>query len=272
MKSNPSLIYYFTFAFAAALSSCPLWVSAEERKFTAKDGRALTGEFISMEGEMVTIRRSDGAIFTVRADTFILDDQQYFKTATPKPVRPPSDAGKGKAPPAAKVTASQIQTYPFSPTAGDARLDPKTRGIFDELRVNASERIRIYGKKEKDSGQIDGRVAYHLGKAAVFPSGNRSGIVATPLASSEDVRRYFALLEVGEKFVTKEIKLGEKSEHTWSLSEEGGNTVLKISLANNESVVVSAPTASVTGAGFAATVRWIGNEADLRVDFDDPKD
>lgn len=246
---------------------------AEERKFTSKDGRSLTGELTAVAGDSVTIRRADGATFTVKADTFSLEDQQYFKTmaaklSAPTPAGNAPQAAKGE--PAPKVTASQIRTYPFSSTTGDARLDPKTKGIFDELRVSTSERIRIYGKKDNDSGTIDGRAVYHMGKVAVFPPGNRSGNLLTPMAASTDVRRYFAMLETGEKFVTKELMLAEDKPHAWTLTQEGDNTVLKVTV-GNESVSISAPTKSVTGAGFAATVRWIGNEADLRVEFDDPK-
>lgn len=250
---------------------------AEERQFTGKDGRALSGKLIGVEGDSVTIRRTDGAVFTVKADAFSLEDQQYFKTMAPKlsanPAANPAvdpAMGKAKGEPAPKVTASQIRTYPFTSTAGDERLDPKMRGIFDELRVSTSDRIRIYGKKEKDSGTIDGRAVYHMGKVAIFPPGNRSGVLTTPMAASEDVRRYYAMLETGEKFVTKELKLAEDKDHIWTLTQEGDNTVLKV-MVGNESVTISAPTNSVTGAGFAATVRWIGNEADLRVAFDEPE-
>jgi hypothetical protein len=251
---------------------------AEERKFTAKDGRMLTGELVSAKGDSVTIRRADGATFTVKAATFSLEDQQYFQTMATK-LSPPAAAANpagqtaqasAKGEPAPKVTASQIKTYPYCPTTGDARLDPKTRGIFDELRVSTSERIRIYGKKERDSGTIDGRAVYHLGKVAVFPPGNRSGKVTTPMAASDDVRRYFAMLETGEKFVTKELKLAEDKDHVWTLIHEGDTTVLKI-MVGNEPVTITAPTKSVTGVGFAATARWIGNEADLRVEFDEPE-
>lgn len=254
--------------FIAVLAAC--WIepaSAEEREFTGRDGRVLSGELLSVDGDMVAIRRTDGATFTLRADAFSLEDQQYFKTFASKPAPTQAD----DADPAPKVTASQIRTYPFCSTMVAVRLDPKTKGIFDELRVSASERIRIYGKKEVDSGTVDGRAVFHLGKAAVFPPGNRSGKLDTPMGSSADVRRYFAMLETGEEFVTKELKLVADKDHVWTLAQEGENTVLKVSAAGNETVAVSAPTKSVTGAGFAATVRWIGNEADLRVNFDEPE-
>lgn len=240
---------------------------AEQRQFTDLNGRLLRGELISVAGDSVTIRREDGSVFTLKAASFSAADQAYFKQAA---AALPAGAPPQKSPPP-KVTPKDVRDYPFCATMKSVRLNPKQKDMFDELRVTTSDRIRIHGKKKEDSGKVDGKVVYHNGKLALFPPLERSGAVTSKLAPTEDVRRHFAVLETGDALVVQELKLGEKTPHAWSITQSGESTVLKVIQEGQTTVTVTAPTAQVTGAGFAATARWIGNEVDLSVTFDEPK-
>lgn len=151
------------------------------------------------------------------------------------------------------------------------KLNPKLKDMFDELRVTTSDRIRIHGKKKEDSGKVDGKVVYHNGKLALFPPVERGGMLTSKYPFTDDVRRHFAVLETGDTLVVQELKLGANTPYAWSITQSGGNTVLKVIQEGQTTVTVTAPTAQVTGAGFAATARWIGNEVDLSVTFDEPK-
>ena len=240
---------------------------AEIRQFSDANGRQLRGELVSVTGDSVTIKREDGSMFTLKAAAFSAADQAYFKQAAT--VLPAGTAAQK--PPAPKITPKDVRDLPFCATMKGVKLNPKLKDMFDELRVTTSDRIRIHGKKKEDSGKVDGKVVYHNGKLALFPPLERSGAVTSKLAPTEDVRRHFAVLETGDALVVQELKLGENTPHAWSITQSGGNTELKVIQEGQTTVTVTAPTAQVTGAGFAATARWIGNEVDLSVTFDEPK-
>ena len=239
---------------------------AEIRQFTDLNGRILRGELVAVSGDSVTIKREDGQSFTLKAATFSVADQAYFKQA----MAGGAAAGAVKKEPPPKISPKDVRDFPFCATMKAVKLNPKQKDMFDELRVTASDRIRIHGKKKEDSGKVDGKVVYHNGKLALFPPLVRSGSVVSKLPPTEDVRRHFAVLETGGTLVTEELKLGENTPHAWTITQEGGNTILKVIQDDQTAVTVKAPSAQVTGAGFAATARWIGNEVDLSVTFDEP--
>lgn len=241
--------------------------AAETRDFTASDGRVLRGELVSAARGKVTLKRRDGQTFTLDANTFSAADQAYFKQAM---VAGAGDAA-GKKTPAPKITPKDVRELPFCATVKTMKLNPKQKDMFDELRVTTSDRLRIHGKKQKDSGKIDGKAVFHNGKVALFPPLERSGNLTSKYPPTEDVRRHFAVLETGESLVVKELKLAEAVPYVWSITQSGGNTLLKVMQDGQTEVTVSAPSAQVTGAGFAATARWTGNEVDLSVTFDEPK-
>lgn len=245
---------------------CIVHVPGEVRQFTDVSGRVLHGELVAVSGDSVTIKREDGQAFTLKAATFSAADQAYFKQA----MAGGAAAGANKKEPPPKITPKDVRDFPFCATMKAVKLNPKLKDMFDELRVTTSDRIRIHGKKKEDSGKVDGKVVYHNGKLALFPPLERSGAITSKHPPTEDVRRHFAVLETGDTLVAQELKLGEGTPHVWTLTQEGGNTILKIIQDGQTSVTVTAPAAQVTGAGFAATARWIGNEVDLSVNFDEP--
>ncbi|HRH97844.1 MAG TPA: hypothetical protein PLB55_18030 [Prosthecobacter sp.] len=226
--------------------STALVLAAEVRNFTDSSGRVLRGELMAVSADSVTIKREDGQSFTLKAASFSAADQAYFKQAG-------AAAGTRTKDPPPKITPKDAD-FPFCATMKAVKLNPKQKDMFDELRVTTSDRIRIHGKKKEDSGKVGGKVVYHNGKLALFPPLERSGSLVSKHPPTEDVRRHFAVLETGGTLVAEELKLGENTPHAWTLTQEGVNT---------------APAAQVTGAGFAATARWIGNEVDLSVTFDE---
>jgi len=239
---------------------------AETRQFTDVNGRVLRGELVAVSGDNVTIKREDGQSFTLKAASFSAADQAYFKQA----MAGNAAVGAGKKDPPPKITPKDVRNFPFCATMKEVKLNPRQKDMFDELRVTTSDRIRIHGKKKEDTGKVDGKVVYHNGKLALFPPLERGGMITSKHPPTEDVRRHFAVLETGDALVAQELKLGENTPHAWTLTQAGGNTILKVIQEGQTTVTVTAPTAQVTGAGFAATARWIGNEVDLSVNFDEP--
>ena len=58
--------------------------------------------------------------------------------------------------PTPKPTASEIKVLPFCGTAINKKIDPKTPGVFDELKVTKRSRIHIHGAKKYDTGRLNG--------------------------------------------------------------------------------------------------------------------
>lgn len=259
--------YRSIFTATSVLVCSATYLAAETRDFTASNGRVLRGELVSAAGGKITVKRSDGQVFILDANTFSAADRAYFKQAMAAGAKDVA----GKKTPAPKITPKDVRDLPFCATEKTKKLNPKQKDMFDELRVTTSDRLRIHGKKQKDSGKIDGKAVFHNGKVALFPPLERSGNLTSKYAATEDVRRHFAVLETGESLVVKELKLAEAVPYVWSITQTGGNTLLKVMQDGQTEVTVSAPSAQVTGAGFAATARWTGNEVDLSVTFDEPK-
>jgi hypothetical protein len=186
-------------------------------------------------------------------------------------------------PPPPKLDAKDFQIVPFCTSATDRKLDPKTKKIFDELKVSVTAgretRYRISGKKKNEVGDLEGQPVLHLGKLVLAPVANRIGSVNAKLPTVTDVRFYFMCVEYGEgKLKTEHVKLPEKTDCFWTLETKDGQTVFhlytvpeakggevppKVTLGT-----ITVPENEAKSFGFAATVRWAGNEADLTVTFD----
>lgn len=170
-----------------------------------------------------------------------------------------------------KLTSKDVRELPFCATEPKTKYDPKEKGIFDELKVTVSDRIHIHGKKKWDAGRVKGNILYQLGKAALFPVAERSGSLIAKEPTESGVRRHFAVLETAEGLIPKEITLSSGKSYAWVLTTDGSETVLTVTEDGQLIGKVSGPAASITGCGFAAAVRWVGNEVDLVVTFDDNK-
>jgi hypothetical protein len=170
--------------------------------------------------------------------------------------------------PTPKPSPSDVRVLPFCGTKKDLKIDPKTKGIFNELSVTKSGRIRIYGTKQEDSGRINGEVVYHIGKIALIPTEDRTGKLVAKLGTQLSVRRYFVALEFDDKLQTEEVTLKEGQIYDWSVKSGNGNTTFTITAAQAAVATITAPTAQVKGVGFAAALRFTKNKADLEVSFD----
>ena len=247
------------------LASFTISVHAEIREFIDTSGRSLRGVLLEASGENVTIRREDGQVFRLKVATFSAADQAYIRQQAANGAA----TGPGKKEPPAKLTPKDFRVLPFCSTEKAKKLDPKSKGIFNELRVTTSERIRIHGKKEDDTGRLDGKIVFHTGKLALFPPGERSGQLTTKFPTQNDVRSHFAVMELADSLNTKEVKIEAGKTYTWTVKEDRGNTFLKIESGGVETATLMEATSKLKGIGFAATARWTGNEVDLIVTFDE---
>jgi hypothetical protein len=92
--------------------------SAEPRTLTDKSGRTIKAEVLSVEGDVVKVRREDGQVFTLPLSNLSYDDQIALRKWA-------------KAnPPAATPPAAEPENKPFVPTAGSITLGV-TRGKFN---------------------------------------------------------------------------------------------------------------------------------------------
>jgi hypothetical protein len=169
--------------------------------------------------------------------------------------------------PSPKPTPSEIKVLPFCGTTINRKIDPKTPGVFDELKVTKSSRIHIHGAKKYDTGRLNGEVVWHMGKVALFPPSDRTGEFVVK-AKPQERGRYFVSLELEDKLETKELTLKRGQVYDWVVKSENGNTTFKITEGQAEVAAITVPTAQVKGVGFAATARFTMNEVDLDVSFD----
>lgn len=166
------------------------------------------------------------------------------------------------------ITAADIKVLPFCGTMTKQKLDPKASGMFNELSVTKRDGFSIHGRKRNDSGRVDGAVVYHLGKVALVPAGDRSGNLSVEVPSKNDVTSYFAVLELADSLVSKPLKLETGKKYSWSVISRGGLTILRVMDGKVQVEAVETKTDELVGFGFAATVRWEKNQADIHVTFE----
>lgn len=184
--------------------------------------------------------------------------------------------------PAPRLDSKDFQIVPFCTVATDRKLDPKTKNIFDELKVSVNAgrqtRYRISGKKKHEAGDLEGQPVLHLGKLVLAPIADRVGSVNAKLPTVTDVRSYFMCVEYGEgKLKTEHVKLPEKTDCFWKVETKDGETeflLYQVTKAEDGKGYdkqtlgsITVPKDQAKAFGFAATVRWQGNEADLAVTF-----
>ncbi|MEZ0277454.1 MAG: hypothetical protein ACAH88_21255 [Roseimicrobium sp.] len=166
------------------------------------------------------------------------------------------------------ITSSDIRVVPFCATMSAKKLDPKTPGIFNELTVTKRDGFSIQGRKRNDSGRVDGEVVYHLGKLALVPAGDRTGKISVEVPSKTNVTSYYAVLELADSLVSTQLKLEVGKNYSWSVASKGGQTIMRVMDGNVQVDAVQTDTDKLLGIGFAASVRWEKNEADIHVTFE----
>lgn len=168
-----------------------------------------------------------------------------------------------------RITGKDISVHPFTTVATDKKIDPKSKKIFDELKVIVtseaqSARVRITGKKKDESGNYEGRPVNHTGKLALVPFSERKGVVKVGEPSIEDVCRYFLVLELpGDKLESKGLTLEKGVEYQWSISKKDDQVIYTLTSEGKDTTTITAPADQVKAFGIAAVVRWKGNEADV---------
>lgn len=173
------------------------------------------------------------------------------------------------APAKERITGKDITVHPFATIASDRKIDLKSKGVVDELKVtvtsdNQSARIRISGKKKQESGNLEGRPALHTGKLALVPFSERKGTLKAGEPSIEDVCSYFIVLELpDDKLETKWLKLEKGTEYEWSTVKKDDRIVFSITSAGKEIATVTAAADKVKSFGIASVVRWKGSESDV---------
>jgi hypothetical protein len=173
-----------------------------------------------------------------------------------------------------QLAAKDIVIVPFCSVATDTKLDPKSKDIFDELKVTVTTgkqtRCRISGKKKEESGNLEGRPVLHTGKLALIPADNRKGTLAAKLPTVVDVRSYYICAELADnKLKSEYVKLEKGIDYTWSVETAGDQKTFQLlDLDKKVIATIKAPEKQMRAIGFAATVRWKGNEADLAATVD----
>ena len=150
----------------------------------------------------------------------------------------------------------------------EVKLDPKQKGMFDELKVTVSERIRIHGKKKNDTSRIGDQVGFHLGKVAVFPPAERTGTLTTKFSTEKGSRKHFIILEYADKLDYLEFEQPNTEPYQWSVTTVGGVVSMTVKDGAREVASLKGDLAQIQGVGFGVTLRWIDTEADAVVNFD----
>jgi hypothetical protein len=165
------------------------------------------------------------------------------------------------------LTPKDVRIYPYWREEGTKKITA-TIGFPDELRVvTTTNKIHLSGKKKvNNDSKGGGRPILHVGKLALIAPGDRKGKLMVKSPSAQDATYYYAALELdGDQLESKMVDLKVGKDYDWSATSQDGQTTLRISDAGAEVVTLTAPTEKVKGIGFASTVRWKDNEADLTI-------
>jgi hypothetical protein len=181
-----------------------------------------------------------------------------------------ADAQTPAPPSHAPVSVNDVRILPFCREHLDKEYPARDPQMPDELRVVVnSGKVHIVGKKRTGEKKVGGEPICHSGKVALLSIADRSGKLVTKGPSSRDTTDYFVVLELGGNALKSSyVELTAGKPYDWSVKAEGGTTTLRLSDADKEVISVSAPTADAKGYGFASTVRYQNNEADMSVSFD----
>jgi hypothetical protein len=178
-------------------------------------------------------------------------------------------------PPSAKphqIITNDIVVLPFCEDLQTQKLGPTSGIKFDDLTVSSNPQIggvviRINGKKHEDfSVQKGGRRIFHTGKLALLPPADRSGKITVAVPTVNDATYYYIILERPDGILQQShLKLAPGAIYTWAIKSSNGETSFRLSNESHEIAALTAPTREVKGFGFAATVRWKSNEADMTI-------
>lgn len=175
----------------------------------------------------------------------------------------------------AKLDLKEIHVYSYCGTEGKHLFGPKERKLFDELKYSASgsqqTKFRISGKKKQDNYPYEGAYIYHLGKVALVPIAQRSGTIVTDIEKDKEKdaspTHYLVFQLDNGSLQSQTITLTKGPVYTWTMDRSGATATLTVKEGDNVVSSMSAPTDQTREFGFATTVRFVGNEADMTVTF-----
>jgi hypothetical protein len=178
-----------------------------------------------------------------------------------------STGGSGAAP--TKLTSRDIKVLPFVLELKETKFKPNDKAVPEELRATPLlNGIRLAGKKRVDVKLVDQRPAGHFGKVVLLPPGERVGKLFVKVPSNDGAHiYYYTVLEFADALSTKKVLLKAGVNYDWSIKIENGQVVLRVLEGAKELVALSAPSDQVQGAGFGATLRYTGQQADLTVEY-----
>ncbi len=141
-------------------------------------------------------------------------------------------------------------------------------GVPDELTLAAGGRgLRISGVKKTDTASIQNRTCGHFGKIGMLMGvARRTGELGVVVASQGDHTCYgLHLIKADGSLESQSIILKPDEKYSWQTQIENGNLVLRVKDVRNEVATLHLPAGQVRGIGFSATVRHVGDKADLQV-------
>lgn len=172
-----------------------------------------------------------------------------------------------------QVGAKDVSIHPWTANRRDLKIDPKTKGVFDEHRVSVTSgkqtRIRISGKMKHAGGDLDGAPVLHLGKIALIPIAERSGTIKVGEPSASDNSNYLILLEgEDEKLKTQFLELKKGVSYDWDVAKSEGRVVYKVSLDGEAKWTLSASEKDVKSFGIGAWTRFENQKTEIDFTID----
>lgn len=177
-----------------------------------------------------------------------------------------AQADKKEKPP--QVGVKDVSIHPWTANRRELKIDPKTKGIFDEHRVSVTSgkqtRIRISGKMKHAGGDLEGSPVLHLGKIALIPISERSGTIKVGEPSASDNSNYLILLEDNaEKLKTEILTLKKNAIYTWSVVNEDGKIVYSVFSDGEKKWSLSASEKDVRSFGIGAWTRFENQKTEI---------
>lgn len=170
--------------------------------------------------------------------------------------------------PLPQVGVKDVSIHPWTANRRELKIDPKTKGIFDEHRVSVTAgkqtRIRISGKMKHAGGDLEGAPVVHLGKIALVPISERSGTIKVGEPSASDNSNYLILLEdANEKLKTEFIILKKGTIYNWSVVKSDGRIVYSVSLDGEKKWSLSGSEKDVRSFGIGAWTRFENQKTEI---------
>lgn len=172
-----------------------------------------------------------------------------------------------------QVAVKDVKVHPWTANRRELKIDPKTKGIFDEHRVSVTAgkqtRIRISGKMKHAGGNLEGSPVLHLGKIALVPISERSGSIKVGEPSATDNSNYLILLEgADEKLKTEILELKKNVNYNWSVVKSDGKIVYTVVSDGEKKWSLTASEKDVRSFGIGAWTRFEDQKTEIDFTID----